>query len=65
MRTTCKDILQLPGYYGDYKYPRFSEAWSHFFPGDVFVEKHRAGYDAYKEAMLAIAMFDKGFLKVP
>lgn len=59
----CKDILCLPGYYGDYKYPKFSEAWQYFFPNEPFEEKHRAGYDAIHEARLAIALYERGYLK--
>ncbi len=59
---TCKDILRLPGYYGDWKYPKFSEAWSYFFPDEPFEEKHRAGWDALHEARLAVALYAQGFL---
>ncbi len=61
---TCKDVLCLPGYHGDYKYPKFSEAWSYFFPGQAFEDKHRAGHDATHEAKLAAAMYSRGFLKL-
>jgi len=59
---TCKDILCLPGYYNDYKYPKFSEAWGHFFPGEPFEEKHRAGHDVLHEARLAVALYERGYL---
>ncbi|MFH1088207.1 MAG: exonuclease domain-containing protein [Chloroflexota bacterium] len=60
---TCKDILCLPGRFGDYKYPKFSEAWREFFPEEPFEEKHRAGYDALCEATLALTMYERGLLK--
>jgi len=58
---TCKDILKLPGFRGDYKYPKFGEAWSWFFPGQPFEEKHRAGHDVMHEARLACALFQGGY----
>ena len=58
---TAKDILKLPGFYGDYKYPKFSEAWRYFFPNDLFEEKHRAGHDALHEAMLALTLYQRGY----
>ena len=60
---TCKPILKLPGYYNDYKYPKFSEAWRYFFPQEPFEEKHRAGWDVSHEAALAFALYQKGYLK--
>jgi DNA polymerase III epsilon subunit-like protein len=60
MRIT-KDILRLPGLYNDWKYPKFSEAWSHFFPGQPFEEKHRAGHDAVHEAKLAFVLYQEGY----
>jgi len=54
---TCKDILKLPGFHGDFKYPKFSEAWNWFFPGEYFNEKHRAGHDVMHEARLAVALY--------
>ena len=59
---TCKDILKLPGYYNDYKFPKFSEAWGYFFPKEPFEEKHRAGHDVLHEAKLAIALYERGYL---
>ena len=60
---TCTSILKLPGYYGDYKYPKFTEAWNHFFPQEPFTEKHRAGWDAAHEAKLAHKLYQQGYLK--
>lgn len=60
---TTKDILKLPGRYGDWKYPKFSEAWSFFFPTEPFEEKHRAGDDALHEAKLALALYQRGYFK--
>ncbi|MDD5700454.1 MAG: exonuclease domain-containing protein [Dehalococcoidales bacterium] len=60
---TTKDILKLPGRYGDYKYPKFSEAWQYFFPDEPFEEKHRAGHDALAEAKLALALYQRGYIR--
>ena len=61
---TCTPICRLPGRYGDYKYPKFSEAYAHFFPGETFQEKHRAGYDVLHEAKLAYALYKGGYLRM-
>ncbi len=58
---TAKDILKLPGRYGDWKYPKFTEAWDYFFPDTPFEEKHRAGHDALHEAKLAYALYQRGY----
>ncbi|MDD5510645.1 MAG: 3'-5' exonuclease [Dehalococcoidales bacterium] len=58
---TTKDILKLPGRYGDWKYPKFSEAYNWFFPETPFEEKHRAGHDAIHEAKLAYALYKRGY----
>lgn len=58
---TTKDILKLPGRYGDYKYPKFSELFSYFSPNTPFIEKHRAGYDSIHEARLALVLYQRGF----
>jgi DNA polymerase III epsilon subunit-like protein len=58
---TTKNILKLPGYYGDWKYPKFSEAYRWFFPKEPFEEKHRAGHDALHEAKLALSLYRRGF----
>ncbi|MFH0809821.1 MAG: 3'-5' exonuclease [Pseudomonadota bacterium] len=60
----CKDILCLPGHYGDYKYPKFSEAWGYFFPDQPFEDKHRAGHDSIHEAKLAVELYRRGLLEV-
>lgn len=60
----CKDVLCLPGFYGDYKYPKMSEAWGHFFPGEPFQDSHRAGQDAIHGARLAVELYRRGLLKV-
>ncbi|MDD4874693.1 MAG: hypothetical protein PHE15_06985, partial [Dehalococcoidales bacterium] len=60
---TCTPILKLPGYYNDYKYPKFSEAWHYFFPDLPFVERHRAAWDVLHEAKLAYLLYQQGFLK--
>jgi hypothetical protein len=58
---TTKDILKLPGRYGDWKYPKFSEAWSFFFPDTPLEDSQRAGSDALHEATLAFALYQKGY----
>ena len=60
---TTKNILKLPGHYGDWKFPKFSEAWDYFFPTEPFEEKHRAGHDALHEAKLALALYQRGYFK--
>ncbi len=69
MRAPClmlaaKDVCRLPGWSGDYKYPKFAEAWREFFPEEPFEEKHRAGYDAVHEARLCGAMYARGLWKM-
>ena len=61
---TCAPILKLPGS-GDYKYPKFSEAWHHFFPDESLVDTHRAGPDAINEAKLALELYRGGHLNAP
>ena len=61
----CTPILRLPGSYGDYKWPKFSEAWRHFFPRERLADAHRAGPDAVNEAKLAFALYKGGYLKAP
>jgi DNA polymerase-3 subunit epsilon len=74
---TCTPILKLPGHYhnpfpshygpddyGDYKYPKFTEAWNYFFPDLPFVERHRAAWDALHEAKLAYRLYRDGYLEV-
>ena len=60
---TCTPILKLPGKYGDYKFPKFIEAWHHFFPHERLVDAHRAGADAINEARLAFELYRGGYLK--
>jgi hypothetical protein len=62
---TCTPILKLPGSYGDYKYPKFTEAWHYFFPSERLVETHRAGPDAVNEARLAFELYKGGYLNAP
>lgn len=61
---TCTPILRLPGR-SDYKWPKFSEAWHHFFPHERLTESHRAGPDAVNEAKLAFELYKGGYLKAP
>lgn len=60
---TCTDILRIPGKYGYWKYPSFQEAWNYFFPNRPMQQQHRAGDDAMRAAELAMALYEKGFLK--
>ena len=46
------DILKLPGYRGDYKWPKFQEAWDYFFPCESYGILHRALDDAWHVARL-------------
>jgi DNA polymerase III epsilon subunit-like protein len=62
---TCTPILQLPGNFGDYKWPKFVEAWNYFFPKEHLNDTHRAGPDAVNEAKLAFRLYNGGYLKDP
>jgi DNA polymerase III subunit epsilon len=43
----AKDVLQLPGEYGDYKYPKLQETFEHFFHG---------GKQEYHDALLDVTL---------
>lgn len=59
---TCTPILRLPPYRnGSYKFPKFAEAWSHFFPNTVLNVTHRAGVDAVNEGKLAVTLARRGY----
>ena len=59
---TCTDIVRIPktGVRGGYKWPKFQEAWDHFFPDTVYREKHRAVDDALHEAKILHEMYKMG-----
>lgn len=46
------DICKLPGNFGNYKWPKVTEAYKHFFPDKEYNEKHRAYQDAVDEAII-------------
>ncbi len=56
---TCTDIVRIPklGVRGGYKWPKFQEAWDHFFPDTDYQEKHRAADDALHETKILYEMY--------
>lgn len=46
--------------HGKYKWPKFEEAWAHFFPGEPYVEAHRGADDAMHEARLVHKLYQMG-----
>ena len=58
------DILKIPGRRGGYKWPKFQEAWNHFFPECTdYREQHRALDDATHEAQLIWKLKQLGYYK--
>lgn len=55
-------LCQLPGKFGDYKWPKVEEAWNFFFPDDPYVELHRGADDALHEAKIVHELFKRGLL---
>ena len=56
----CTDICRIPGSRGGFKWPKFEEAYFHFFPESGYNEQHRAKDDASHEAMLIHKLFKSG-----
>jgi DNA polymerase III alpha subunit (gram-positive type) len=59
------NICELPGQYGNYKWPKVEEAFSHFFPEVEYTEKHRGADDAKHEAMIVYELYLRGTFKIP
>lgn len=57
-------ICKLPGKYGKYKWPKVEEAFTHFFPGTDYTEKHRGADDAFHEAMIVYKLFTLGVFEI-
>jgi len=53
-------ICKIPGYYGNYKWPKAQETWDYFFPDSDYIEKHRAADDAFHEALILFEMYKRG-----
>lgn len=60
----CTPICKLPGYYG-YKWPKVQEAYDHFFENNDYIEKHRAGDDAFHESQIVWELYKMGKFPVP
>lgn len=58
------DICKLPGFYGNYKYPKVQEAWNFFFGETDYVEKHRGGDDAKHEALIVYELYKRGLFDI-
>lgn len=58
------EICKLPGKYGKSKWPKVEEAFEFFFPGVEYKEKHRGADDAYHEAMIVYALYQRGHFLV-
>lgn len=54
------NVLKIPHHYYGYKFPKFQEAWNHYFGFDDYFEEHRAYDDAYHEAKLIHEMIQRG-----
>lgn len=52
-----KDILKLPGKYGDYKWPKVTECMQYFFPEEDYEEEHRGFSDAMDEARIVHELY--------
>ena len=55
------NIIQLPGKFGSYKWPKVEEAYKFLFPNEEYIEKHRGADDAVHEAKIIYEMFLKGW----
>jgi len=55
------DICEIPGKFGKNKWPKVEEAFSFFYPGFEYTEKHRGADDAYHEAMIVRELHKIGF----
>ncbi|MHA1730712.1 MAG: 3'-5' exonuclease [Promethearchaeota archaeon] len=55
-------VVQIPKSWGPepYKWPSAEETWDYLFPGEVYVEKHRAADDAEHEARILYEMYRRG-----
>jgi DNA polymerase-3 subunit epsilon len=60
----ASEVLRLPGVSGSCKWPSLEEAWRHYFPGDGYIEQHRAFDDAVHEALLIKAMHVAGDYRI-
>lgn len=58
------DICQIPGKRGGYKWPSVEECFNHFFPDDVYSEKHRGLDDAKHEAMIVYELYKMGVFNI-
>lgn len=58
------DICKLPGNYGDYKYPKVTEAYKFFFPEREYEEKHRGCDDSKHEAEIVYKLYKSGIFKL-
>jgi len=56
----CTNILKIEHDYYGYKYPKFQEAYNHYFGYDGYSEAHRAYDDAKHEAKLIFEMIRRG-----
>lgn len=53
------NICCIPSRRG-YKWPKVQEAFDFFYPDNEYVEKHRGADDAYHEADIIKALYDRG-----
>lgn len=49
---------------GQYKWPSVQEAWDYFFPRSKYMEKHRGGDDALREAQIVLKLYQMGYFTV-
>lgn len=57
------DICKIENYYG-YKWPKFEEAYDHYFPDESMDTPHRAAKGAELEAKLVYEMYKRGDMKI-
>lgn len=60
------DRMKLPAVNGrsGYKWPKVEEAFPFFFPEIDYKEEHRAGADAWDEALIVFEMIKRGWFEV-
>lgn len=58
------DVLQLPGNYGKFKWPKVEEAYDYFVGDKGWVEKHRGAADAFDEAKIVHELYMRDIFKI-
>ena len=55
-----KNICRIPDKRGNNKNPTVEEAYNYFYPGENYIETHRAAHDAIQEAKIVYKLYKMG-----